>query len=156
MTVSQVRTTIAAALLCLGILLPTPARAVEAGGHLGVGLDSGNIHLGGDLLFPLVELSPAVKLSIWPNAAFIIADGPEGVLLNCDFPFEFAIADSIVQPFLGPGLGVAIFDGHARLKLNVFGGVFIDTGTVRPFAELAVRFIHGTPVDLLAGVLVEL
>jgi hypothetical protein len=129
---------------------------VEAGGHLGVGLDSGNVHLGGDLLFPLVQLSPAVKLSIWPSAAFIIADGPEGMLLGCDFPFEFDIVDSIVQPFVGPGLGVAIFDGHARIKLNVIGGIFIDTGTVRPFAELALRFIHGTQVDLLVGVLVEI
>lgn len=170
MTDSQVRTpiapatprraTIPAALLCLSAIvcmsLPTPARAFEAGGHVGVGLDSGDVHLGGDLLFPLVQVSEAVKLSIWPSAAFIIADGPEGILLGCDFPFEFNIADSIVQPFLGPGLGVGIFDGHARVRLNVLGGIFIDTGSVRPFAELALRFIHGTHVDLLAGVLVEL
>lgn len=159
MSESQVRTriTITAALLCLSVLITaSPARAFEAGGHLGVGLDSGSVHLGGDLLFPLVDVSSSVKLSIWPSAAFIIADGPEGVLLSCDFPFEFDIAESIVKPFLGPGLGVAIFDGHAHLKLNVIGGVFIDTGTVRPFAELALRFIHGTQVDLLVGVLVEL
>ena len=87
MSESQVRTriTITAALLCLSALIPAaPARAFEAGGHLGVGLDSGSVHLGGDLLFPLVDVSSSVKLSIWPSAAFIIADGPEGVLLSCD------------------------------------------------------------------------
>lgn len=142
--------------LASALCWPSAARAWEAGGHVGVGLDSGSIHLGGDLLFPITEVSPSVKLSIWPSAAFIIADGPEGVLLGCDFPFGFAIADSIVQPFLGPGLGMFIAGEHAHLKLNVIGGLFIDTGTVRPFAELALRFIHGTSVDLLAGVVVEL
>lgn len=97
-----------------------------------------------------------MQLSIWPSAAFIITDGPEGLLLGCDFPFTFHIADSIVEPFVGPGLGVSIFDGHAQVKLNIIGGLFIDTGSVRPFAELALRFINGTYVDLLAGVLVEL
>ena len=149
-----------AALLCLASLvcaaLPSPARAWEAGAHLGVGLDSGSVHLGGDLQFPIVRLSPAVQLSIWPSAAFIITEGPEGVLLGCDFPFEFNVADSIVQPFVGPGLGVSIFDEHAQVKLNVIGGLFIDAGAVRPFAELALRFIDGTYVDLLAGVLFEL
>jgi len=149
-----------AALLCLAALicaaLPAPAQAWQAGGHVGVGLDSGSFHLGGDLLFPIVRASPSVQLSIWPSAAFIITEGPEGVLLGCDFPFEFSIADSIVLPFVGPGLGVSIFDGHAQLKLNVVGGLFIDAGSVRPFAELALRFIRGTYVDLLAGLLIEL
>ena len=149
-----------AALLCLaaliGAALPSPARAWQAGGHLGVGLDSGSLHLGGDLLFPIVRASASVQLSIWPSAAFIITDGPEGLLLGCDFPFEFRIADSIVLPFVGPGLGVSIFDEHAQLKLNVIGGLFIDAGAVRPFVELALRFINGTYVDLLAGVVVEL
>ncbi|HKP55888.1 MAG TPA: hypothetical protein VJV78_04180 [Polyangiales bacterium] len=149
-----------AALLCLGALvcaaLPAPAHAWEAGGHAGVGLDSGSVHLGGDLVFPIVRLSPAVEFSLWPSAAFVITDGPEGVLLGLDFPFEFIIADSIVKPFVGPGFGVWIADEHAQVKLNVIGGLFIDTGTVRPFAELALRFINGTYVDLLAGVLVEL
>jgi hypothetical protein len=149
-----------AALPCLAALvcaaLPAPALAWQAGGHVGVGLDTGSLHLGGDLLFPLVRASSSVQLSIWPSVAFIITDGPEGVLLGGDFPFEFLIADSIVRPFVGPGVGVSIFDEHAQVKLNVVGGLFIDAGAVRPFAELALRFIQGTYVDLLAGVLFEL
>lgn len=149
-----------AALLCLGLLacglLPARAQALELGAHLGVGLDNGSVHLGGDLIVPVATLSPSVRLSIWPSAAFVINDGPDGVLLGCDFPFEFQIAQSIVSPFVGPGLGVAIFNGDAQMKLNVIGGLFIDTGSVRPFAELALRFIDGTYVDLLVGVVFAL
>lgn len=147
-----------AALICLaGLFWASAARAepFELGGHLGVGVDSGSIHLGGDALFPIARLSPAVRLSLWPSAAFVINDGPDGLLLGLDFPFEFEIANSMISPFVGPGLGVGIFD-DAVVKLNIVGGLFIDTGTVRPFAELALRFIRGTYVDLLAGVLVEL
>jgi hypothetical protein len=149
-----------AAILCLGALfcawLPARAAAWEAGGHLGVGLDSGSIHLGGDLFFPIADVSPTVRLAIWPSAAFVINDGPDGVLIAADFPFEFAIAHSIVSPFVGPGFAVGIFDDDATVKLDVVGGVFIDTGTVRPFGELALRFIDHTFVDLLIGVLIEL
>lgn len=136
---------------------PTHASAFELGAHLGVGLDSGSIHLGGDGLFPIAGVSPSVRLSIWPSAAFVIIhDGADGVLLGADFPFEFEIANSIVSPFVGPGIGVGIFGDDANVKLNIVGGVFIDAGSLRPFAELALRFIDHTYVDLLVGVLVEL
>jgi hypothetical protein len=133
-----------AALFCLaGLFWASAARAepFELGAHLGVGLDSGSVHLGGDALFPIARLSPSVRLALWPSAAFVINDGPDGVLLGVDFPFEFEIANSIVSPFVGPGFGVGIFNGDATVKLNVVGGLFIDTGTVRPFVELALRFI---------------
>jgi hypothetical protein len=149
-----------AAWFCLALLLgaaaPSHAAAFELGGHLGVGLDEGSIHLGVDGLFPVADVSSSVRLSIWPSAAFVINDGPDGVLLCADFPFEFQIANSIVSPFVGPGLGVSIFNGDAAVKLNVVGGLFIDAGAVRPFAELALRFIDHPYVDLLVGVLVEL
>jgi hypothetical protein len=147
-------------MLCLAVLLweaaPSRVSAFELGAHIGVGLDAGSIHLGGDLLLPIADVSPSVRLSIWPSAAFVINDGPDGVLLGADFPFEFEIASSIVSPFVGPGIGVGIFGDDAVVKLNIVGGLFIDTGTIRPFAELALRFINGTYVDLLVGALVEL
>jgi hypothetical protein len=142
-------------LIAATALAPARAEAWEAGAHLGVGLDAGSIHLGGDLLFPVATLSPSVRLSVWPSAAFVINDGHDGLLLGADFPFEFDIAQSIVHPFVGPGLGLAIFE-ESTVKLNIIGGLFIDTGSVRPFAELALRFIRGTYVDLLIGVLFEL
>ena len=73
-------------------------------------------------------------------------------LLGCDFPFIFHIDNSIVEPFLAPGLGLAFY-GDTSLKLNLIGGTFFETNsTVRPFVALAIRLIDGTYVDLLGGV----
>jgi hypothetical protein len=132
-------------------------QAWAAGGHLGLNLDEGDIHIGGDLLFPIAELSPNVRLSVWPSVAYVfVHDGHDVLLLGADLPFEFLLRDSIVSPFVGPGLGLAIND-QAQLKLNVIGGLFINTNAgVRPFGELALRFVRGTYVDLLFGVLFEL
>jgi len=138
-------------------LLANQAEAWAGGGHLGLNLDDGNIHIGGDLLFPLVDVSPNVRLSIWPSLAYVFIDGGHDVVLfGADFPFEFRIANSILAPFVGPGLGLAV-QHEAALKLNVIGGTFIDVGDrVRLFAELALRFVRHTYVDLLFGVLIEL
>ena len=133
-----------------------PARAWAVGGHVGLNLDHGNVHIGGDLHFPLVQLAPSVRFSIWPSIAHVfIEDGHDVELLGMDFPFEFQLQNSIVTPFVGPGLGLAIHE-HADLKLNVICGIFLEAGRgVRPFAELALRFINGTYVDFLTGVLFE-
>lgn len=104
---------------------------------------------------PLAQLSPNVRLSVWPSAALVLNDGADGALFGADLPFEFEIANSIIKPFVGPGLAVGVF-GEAFLKLNVVGGLFIDAGSVRPFAEFALRFIDGTYVDLLLGAVFEL
>jgi hypothetical protein len=144
------------AVLCAG-LAPSPVRAWAGGGHLGLNLDDGDIHIGGDLLFPLADVSPNVRLSIWPSAAFVFHQhGRGGLLLGGDLPFEFLIDNSAAVPFVGPGLALAIGNDDAQLRLNVIGGVFINTGgPVRPFGELVLRFVGGTTVDLLFGVLFE-
>jgi hypothetical protein len=132
------------------------AQAWAVGGHVGLNLDHGDIHIGADLQFPLAQLSPSTRLSIWPSIAHVFIDGGHDVeLLGVDLPFEFRIASSIVTPFVGPGLGLAIHD-HVDLKLNVIGGLFLEAGGgVRPFAELALRFVNGTYVDFLTGVVFE-
>ena len=77
-------------------------------------------------------------------------------LLGLDMPFVFRVGSAPVLPFVGPGMGLAIY-GDVSLKFNVIGGAFFDTrGPVKPFGEMALRFIHGTFVDLLFGVIVEL
>jgi hypothetical protein len=150
--------TLSRALFCLVLLAcigasPSRAHAWAGGGHLGLNLDNGDIHIGGDLLFPLAEVSPSVRLAFWPSVAYVF--DAEVLLLGADLPFEFLIADSPIVPFVGPGLGLAIND-NVNLKLNIIGGIFIETnGPVRPFAELALRFIRGTYVDLLFGVMFE-
>jgi hypothetical protein len=149
----------AAVAFTLSALSPV-ARAESSlaiGPHLGINLDHGNLHIGGDLLIELTELSPNVTLGIWPSYAHVfIEDGHDVELLGCDFPFIFEIDGSIVEPFLAPGLGLAFY-GDTSLKLNLIGGTFFETNSaVRPFVALAIRLIDGTFVDLLGGVLFEL
>jgi hypothetical protein len=130
------------------------AQTVAIGPHLGINLDHGNLHIGADLLVDIVQLSPSVTLGVWPSYAHVfIEDGHDVELLGCDFPFIFEIDGSILEPFLAPGLGLAFY-GDTSLKLNVIGGTFFEaSSTVKPFVALALRFIDGTFVDLLGGVL---
>ena len=154
---AHVHRTALALLLAACCWLPcAQAHAWAAGGHLGLNLDDGNIHLGGDMLFPIVDVAPSVKLSVWPSLAYVfVHDARDVILFGGDLPFEFRIAQTIVTPFVGPGLGLAVHR-NVDLKLNIVGGIFIDpSSSVRLFTELALRFVRGTYVDLLFGVLFE-
>lgn len=145
--------------LLLGIsawLSSNTAQAFAVGGHVGLNLDQGDVHVGADLLFPLAEVSPAVQLALWPSFAHVFREGHDVELLGVDLPFFFQIDGAPIIPFVGPGLGLAIYE-DVSLKLNVITGAFLETnGPVRPFGELALRFINGVFVDLLFGVVIEL
>jgi hypothetical protein len=145
--------------LCSCLLsAPTGAHAqVSIGPHGGINLDGGSIHVGGDVIVQLSQLSETVSLGVWPSYAHVFIDGGHDVeLLGVDFPFMVRLQDSIVVPFGAPGLGLAIY-GDTSLKVNLIGGVFIEAGGgVRPFADLALRLVDGTYVDLLFGVVFEL
>lgn len=157
---SPVRSFVAACLASLLWLCAAQgarADSLAVGPHLGINLDYGNLHLGGDIVIPIAPLSPNVSVAVWPSYAHVfIEDGHDVELLGCDFPFFFKLDNSILTPFVAPGLGLAFY-GDTSLKLNVIGGTFFEThSTVRPFVALALRFIDGTFVDLLGGVLFEL
>jgi hypothetical protein len=136
------------------------AEAWSVGGHVGLNLDHGDVHLGVDFEFKLMDVSSFVTLSIWPSFAHVFIDGGHDVeLLGVDFPFEFQLGRSIVSLFVGPGFGLAVSDSGEDqwLKVNVINGIFLNAGGgVRPFAELAIRFVNGTFVDFLTGVLIEI
>jgi hypothetical protein len=149
-------------LICPPIIIallgsPRAAEAQAAGGHLGINLDHGNVHLGVDGVFSLVDISPRVSMGIWPSYAHVfIEDGHDVELLGCDLPFSFHLARGIVTPFVAPGFGLAFF-GDTSVKVNAIGGMFFETKTrIQPFAALALRFVNGTYADLLGGVLVKL
>lgn len=132
------------------------AQALSLGPHAAVNLDGGSLHLGVDLVLQIADVSQNVKLGLWPSYAHIfVDDGEDGDLFGVDFPFIFPLDASIVTPFVGPGLGLSVFD-DAQLKVNIIGGLFLETGSVRPFTELAIRLVEGTYVDLIVGVLFEL
>ncbi|MEY4512930.1 MAG: hypothetical protein RLZZ450_5052, partial [Pseudomonadota bacterium] len=137
--------------------LASTARAdVSLGGHLGVNLDHGNVHLGVDALIPVKQISPRVQLALWPNFAHVfIHDYHDVELLGFDVPFIFNTVSDVVLPFVAPGLGLSIGD-ESTVKVNAIGGVFFHLGRVRPFTAVALRFVRGTYADWLAGVLVDL
>jgi len=142
--------------LALGLQAGT-AQALAVGGHAGLNLDRGDVHLGADVVIPIAGLSPNLQLALWPSFAHVFVWKNHDVeLFGLDVPFVFRVGNAPVLPFVGPGLGLAIY-GDVSLKLNVIGGVFFDTGgPIRPFGEMAIRFINGTFVDLLFGAVVEL
>lgn len=146
-----------ALLLCASAWLPShTAHAFAVGGHAGLNLDRGDVHIGADLLIPLAEVSPAVQLALWPSFAHVFREGHDVELLGADLPFLFPMDGVPLTPFVGPGLGLAIYE-DVSLKLNVITGAFLETRSpVRPFGELALRFIRGVFVDLLFGVVIEL
>ena len=147
-----------AALLVIALALPSAsAHALAVGGHTGLNLDRGDVHLGADVVIPITELTPSLQLALWPSFAHVFAWKNHDVeLFGLDMPFVFRIGSAPVLPFVGPGLGLAIY-GDVSLKFNVIGGAFFDTGgPIRPFGEMAIRFINGTFVDLLFGVVVDL
>jgi hypothetical protein len=146
------------ALVAFVLLLPAAVRAqVSIGPHAGVNLDVGSVHLGADVIVEISQLSETVTLGVWPSYAHVFIDGGHDVeLFGVDFPFMFAIDDSIITPFAAPGLGLAFY-GDTSLKVNLIGGLFLEAGGgVRPFTELAIRLVDGTFVDLLVGVVFEL
>jgi hypothetical protein len=147
---------LALSLVLSALFTSSTAQAFAVGGHVGLNLDHGDVHVGADLLFPLTELSPAVQLALWPSFAHVFKEGHDVELLGADLPFLFRIDGVPIIPFVGPGLGLAIYE-DVSLKLNVITGVFVETRSpVRPFGELALRFINGVFVDLLFGVVIEL
>lgn len=148
--------------LCCLLTMLAPLRTVHAedlfvGPHVGFNLDEGSLHLGADLVIQVTRLSPSVTLGVWPSFAHVIVhDGHDVELVGVDFPFVFELADTIVSPFIAPGLGLAFY-GDTSVKVNVIGGAFFELDSpVRPFIALAIRLVDGTFVDLLGGVLFEL
>jgi hypothetical protein len=151
-----------ALVFCAGVWLESssPARALEGislGGHLGLNLDRGDFHIGFDIVIPVVDLSPMVQWVVWPSIAHVfVRHGHDVELFGVDGPFVFNLARVPITPFVGPGLGLAVYE-DVSLKFNVIGGLFVETHSpVRPFGEIAIRFIAGTFVDALFGVVIEL
>lgn len=145
-------------LFCLLAASPSGARAdVALGGHFGVNLDAGHPMLGADVRADLVDISSRVRLDIWGAYTHVfIEDWRDVNILEVDFPFLFRVNTDVVTPYAAPGLGIS-FSGDTTLKLNMIGGVLFHVGSrFEPFAQIAIRVINGTYVDLIGGLLVRL
>lgn len=144
---------------CLLYLAPSIARAdVAVGGHFGVNLDAGHPMLGGDVRVDVAEISPRVRLDVWGAYTHVfLEDQPDVNMLEVDVPFLFRVNTDVVTPYAAPGLGLSFYAGDPTLKLNIIGGCLFHVGErFEPFAQLAIRMIDGTYVDLIGGLLVRL
>lgn len=112
--------------------------------------------LGADLLVELSELSPKVRMGVWPRYTHVfIEHGTDVNLLEADVPFFFDVSTDVVTPYAAPGLALS-FAGGSTLKLNLIGGcLFHVNDVIEPFSQLSVRLINGTYVDLIGGVLIR-
>jgi hypothetical protein len=138
---------------------PSQARAdVALGGHFGVNLDAGHPMLGADIRADLVDISSRVRLDIWGAYTHVfIEDWRDVNILEVDFPFLFRVNTDVVTPYAAPGLGISFSGDDTTLKLNMIGGVLFHVGSrFEPFAQIAIRVINGTYVDLIGGLLVRL
>jgi hypothetical protein len=151
-----------ALLFCAGVWAESSGSAhaldgISLGGHLGINLDRADFHVGFDLVIPVVDLSPVVQWAVWPSIAHVfVRDGHDVELFGVDGPFVFKLQNVPITPFVGPGFGLAVYD-DVSLKFNVIGGLFVETHSpVRPFGTMALRFVDGTFVDALFGIVVEL
>lgn len=130
---------------------------MAVGGHFGVNLDAGHPILGADLRVDIVELSPRVRMNLWGGYSHVFIEEWRDVnLLEVDVPFLFSVNTPVVEPYAAPGLGLS-FSSETSLKLNLIGGCLFHIGErFEPFAQIAVRMINGTYVDLMGGLLVRL
>lgn len=146
------------AALCFGALSPSQGRAdVALGGHFGVNLDEGHPMLGADVRVDLVDISSRVRLDLWGAYTHVFIEEWRDVnMLEVDLPFLFRVNTDVVTPYAAPGLGLS-FSGDTSLKLNLIGGCLFHVGSrFEPFAQIAVRLINGTYVDLIGGLLVRI
>ena len=145
------------ALLALSPFLRPAAAEAEipaAGAHFGINLDRGHPQLGADVFVPLLDLSDAVSLAIWPAYTHVFLHEQRDVeLIEGNLVVSFATRLPTIRPYAGGGLGLS-FHHDTSLKLNMLGGArFAVHPRVVPFVQLAIRTINGTFVDAAAGVL---
>ena len=147
-------------LLALLALVFSPARAsaeVSIGPHLGINFDWDEPVIGGEVRADLAQLSPSVQLQIDPTLSLAFPGDGTIFDLSVNLPFQFTINDSVLRPYVAPGLAFLHWSGHrgsdSNLFLNLIGGLLFDLGSVDPFVQLKVMIPHGSLVELLGGVL---
>jgi hypothetical protein len=149
----------AAAATLLSAAAPAPCRAeVALGGHFGLNLDAWHPMIGADVRVDVIDISDRVRLDLWGaySHVFIRHHEYDVDLIEFDAPFLFRVNTDVVTPYAAPGFGLSFSNG-TTLKLNLIGGcLFHVSERLEPFAQLAIRMINGTYVDLIGGLLVRL
>lgn len=147
--------------LLLALLVGVPLAHAERntiGPHLGVNLDIDDPFIGVEGRIDMTTLSHDVIVQLNPSFSFYFIDGAGGLFnLSVNVPFEFRIHDSILRPFVAPGLGLWHWSYGNRsdtdLTLNILGGLLFDLAPVEPFVQLRVALGDGSFAELMGGVL---
>jgi hypothetical protein len=144
---------------------PLPARAERStlGPHVGFNLDWDDVLLGLEGRFDIASLGRAT-LQLNPTFSYYFDDRDDDDAtfnFSLNMPFEFRVSDSVLRPFIAPGLGVLHWsrdnaDDHTDLKLNVIGGLLFYLAPVELFVQLKVAIGDGAEVELIGGLLFQL
>ena len=151
----------ALALLALSSLPQRASAEVGLGPHLGYNFDWDEPVIGGELRADIARVSRSVQLQIDPTLSLAFLGANTVVFdISLNLPFQFEINDSVLRPYLAPGLAFLHSSGHwgsdSNLFLNLIGGLLFDFGKVDPFVQLKIMIPHGSLVELVGGVLFEL
>ncbi len=116
--------------------------------------DDADFGIGGRLEIPV----PVQRLSIITSFdIFFPGNSVDYWEINGNAKYAFALAESILGPYLGAGLHLARAsangNGNTELGANILGGMEFDTGPVVPFAELRVELGGGEQFVLTGGLL---
>jgi hypothetical protein len=144
--------------------LPVAARAESSlGPHVGINLDWDAALLGLEARVDMVGAGPAT-LQLNPTFSYYFDDDDDDDAVfnfSLNFPFEFKVRDSVLRPFIAPGLGLMIFtrdnfDDDTDLKLNLIGGLLFDLSPVELFVQLKVAIGDSTEAEIVGGLLFQL
>ena len=158
-----------ALVLCLAaagmVVLPLTAHAKRStlGPHVGINLDWDTALLGLEGRFDIVGVGSAT-LQLNPTFSYYFDDDDNNLAIfnfSLNLPFEFKIGDSVLRPFVGPGLGVLHFsrdnvDDDTDLKLNLLGGLLFYLDPVDLFVQCKFAIGDGTEAEIIGGLLFHL
>jgi len=131
------------------------AERATIGPHLGVNFDVDDLLIGAEARIDVATLGRNVIVQLNPSFSYYFVDNYDLLNISFNVPFEFVIENSVLRPFVAPGLGLFTGD-HTDLKLNMLGGMLFRLDAIDPFVQLRVAFIDGSTVDLMGGVLFRL
>ncbi len=148
----------------LGLLL-WPAATAHAerntlGPHLGYNFDGDVLFLGAEGRFDVANIDSSAIVQLNPSFSLYFTHDVNVLNFSFNVPFEFQIHDSVLRPFVAPGLGIFANVGHGGgtdVKFNLIGGLLFHLQSpLEPFVQLRLGLGGGVSTELMAGLLFRL
>lgn len=141
------------------LLLFTPTAHAERatiGPHVGYNFDGEVLLLGAESRIDLTQAGRSVIVQLDPSLSYYFFEDFSLFNFSLNVPFEFIVGDSVLRPFVAPGLALFFGDPDEELRLNLIGGLLFKLDAVEPFVQLRAAVIDGDVVDLMGGLLIRL